>query len=183
MDEQTYRLRLYLSVIQAATNKAFGIGPGLRSDLSANESFIIYRCNFYDVNMKDIAHATDVVKSTVSYYIDVLEKKGYVRRVRGEKDKRDVFVVPTEKAKTWIAATEQKVFEYVAEGISRLTLVEREQFVTLLSKFVGETESMPYEKIMRSIREERETDLQRRSHRRVITKSIEERRGRGKLQA
>jgi DNA-binding MarR family transcriptional regulator len=102
--------------------------------------------------MKDIAQATDVVKSTVSYHIDVLEKKGYVQRVRGEKDKRDVFVIPTEKAKTWVAETEQKVFDYVAEGLSRLTLDEREQFVTLFSTFVGETESMPYERIMKIIR-------------------------------
>jgi DNA-binding MarR family transcriptional regulator len=107
--------------------------------------------------MKDIAKATDVVKSTVSYHIDVLEKKGYVQRVRGEKDKRDVFVIPTEKAKTWVAETEQKVLDYVAEGMSRLTPDEQEQFVTLFSKFVGETESMPYEKIMKSIREEHET--------------------------
>ncbi len=154
MDKQPYRLRLYLSIIQAITNKAFGIGPGAKSDLSANESFIVYRCNFYDVNMKDLAQGTDVVKSTVSYYIDVLEKKGYVQRVRGGKDKRDVFVVPTEKAKTWIAETEQKVFDYVAEGMSRLTLDEQGQFVALFSKFVGETESMPYEAIMKSIREE-----------------------------
>jgi len=152
MDTQTYRLHLYLSIIQAITNKAFGIGPGIRSDLSANEPFIVYRCNFFDVNMKDIAQATDVVKSTVSYHIDVLEKKGYVQRVRGEKDKRDVFVIPTEKAKTWVAETEQKVFDYVAEGLSRLTLDEREQFVTLFSTFVGETESMPYERIMKIIR-------------------------------
>ena len=158
MDEQTHRLYLYLSIIQAITNKAFGIGPGAKSDLSANESFIVYRCNFYDVNMKDLAQGTDVVKSTVSYYIDVLEKKGYVHRVRSEKDKRDVFVVPTEKAKTWIAETEQKVFDYVTEGMSRLTLDEQEQFVALFSKFVGETESMPYEAIMKSIREEHETD-------------------------
>ncbi|MGD0717951.1 MAG: winged helix DNA-binding protein [Halobacteriota archaeon] len=157
MDKQTYRLHLYLSIIQAITNKAFGIGPGIRSDLSTNESFVVYRCNFFDVNMKDIAKATDVVKSTVSYHIDVLEKKGYVQRVRGEKDKRDVFVIPTEKAKTWVAETEQKVLDYVAEGMSRLTPDEQEQFVTLFSKFVGETESMPYEKIMKSIREEHET--------------------------
>jgi len=168
MDKQPYRLRLYLSIIQAITNKAFGIGPGAKSDLSANESFIVYRCNFYDVNMKDLAQGTDVVKSTVSYYIDVLEKKGYVQRVRGEKDKRDVFVVPTEKAKTWIAETEQKVFDYVTEGMSRLTLDEQEQFVALFSKFVGETESMPYEAIMKSIREEHETqdkhDERKRAH-------------------
>jgi len=157
MDKQTHRLRLYLSIIQAVTNKAFGIGPGIRSDLSANESFIVYRCNFFDVNMKDIAQATEVVKSTVSYHIDVLEKKGYVQRVRGEKDKRDVFVIPTEKAKTWVAETEQKVLDYVLEGMSRLTLDERAQFITLFSKFVGETGSTPYERIMKSIREEDET--------------------------
>jgi DNA-binding MarR family transcriptional regulator len=33
---------------------------------------------FFNVNMKDIAKANGVVKSTVSYHIDALEKKGYV---------------------------------------------------------------------------------------------------------
>jgi len=155
MDQRSYRLHLYLSVIQAVTNKAFGIRPGARSDLSAAESFIVYRCNFFDVNMKDIAEVNGVGKSTVSYHIDALEKKGYVLRVRGEKDKRDIFVVPTKKAKDWIAEIERKVSNYVEEGISRLTPEEQEQFVTLFSKFVGETESMPYEKIMKSIREEK----------------------------
>jgi len=155
MDQLIYRLHLYLSVIQAVTNKAFGISPGARSDLSAVESFIVYRCNFFDVNMKDIAQINGVVKSTVSYHIDALEKKDYVKRVRGDKDKRDIFVVPTGKAKAWIAEIERKVSDYVEQGVSRLTLEEQEQFVTLFSKFVGETESMPYEKIMQSIREEK----------------------------
>ena len=155
MDELIYRLHLYLSVIQAVTNKAFRIGPGAKSDLSAVESFIVYRCNFFDVNMKDIAQINGVVKSTVSYHIDALEKKDYVKRVRGDKDKRDIFIVPTEKAKAWIAEIERKVSDYVEQGVSRLTLEEQEQFVTLFSKFVGETESMPYEKIMQSIREEK----------------------------
>ncbi len=159
MDQSTYRLRIYLSIIQAVTNKAFGIAPGIKSDLSAAESFIVYRCNFFNVNMKDIAKANNVVKSTVSYHIDMLEKKGYVQRVRGEKDKRDVFVIPTERAKMWIAETEQKVLDYVEGGLSKLTPEEQLQFVTLFSKFVGETESMPYEKIMRSIREERENEI------------------------
>jgi hypothetical protein len=48
------------------------------------------------------------------------------------------------------------VFDYAEEGMSRLTLEEQEQFVTLFSKFVGETESTTYEKIMKSIQEENE---------------------------
>ncbi|HXY87523.1 MAG TPA: MarR family transcriptional regulator [Candidatus Acidoferrales bacterium] len=159
MDQHIYQLRLYLSVIQAVTNKAFRIAPGIKSDLSAAESFIVYRCNFFNVNMKDIAKANNVVKSTVSYHIDMLEKKGYVQRVRGEKDKRDVFVIPTQRAKMWIAETEQKVLDYVEGGLSNLTPDEQLQFVTLFSKFVGEMESMPYEKIMRLVREEKENEI------------------------
>ena len=106
--------------------------------------------------MKDIAKANGVAKSTVSYHIDALEKKGYVLRVRGEKDKRDIFVVPTEKAKTWIAKIERKVSDYAEEGMSRLTPEEQKHFVTLFSKFVGETKSATYEKIMKSVREENE---------------------------
>ena len=48
------------------------------------------------------------------------------------------------------------MFDYVAEGMSRLVSDEQEQFVALFSKFVGETEAMPYEEIMKSIREEPE---------------------------
>jgi len=155
MDQHAYKLRLYLSIIQAITNKAFGIAPGIKSDLSAAETFIVYRCNFFNVNMKDIAKANNVVKSTVSYHIDMLEKRGYVKRVRGEKDKRDVFVIPTQKAKAWIGEIERKVSDYVEEGMARLTPEEHEQFVLLFSKFVGESESMPYEEIMKLIREEK----------------------------
>lgn len=47
--------------------------------------------------MKDIQKANKVAKSTTSHYIDMLERKGYVIRVKDEKDKRNVFVVPTLK--------------------------------------------------------------------------------------
>lgn len=151
MNKSIKKLRCYLAIIQAVSNRAFGIEPGIKSDISPVESFIIYRCNFFKVNMKDLQKANKVAKSTTSHYIDMLEKKGYVIRVKDEEDKRNVIVVPTAKAKAWITETEEKVFDYVEGGMSRLTPEEQDKFIELFSKFVGEKESTSAKNIMKSI--------------------------------
>jgi DNA-binding MarR family transcriptional regulator len=155
MEGRTLQVRKYLSIIQVVANNAMGISLGRRSDISLAGSYILYRSNFFKMNMKDIRVANSVSKSTVTQYIDMLENKGYVQRVKGEEDKRDIFVVPTEKGKAWIADTEKKMLDYVGDGMSRLTPDEQDTFVELFSKFIGETKAMPFEKIIASLREDR----------------------------
>jgi DNA-binding MarR family transcriptional regulator len=151
---ETYRFRKYLAIIQIVTNKALGIGFNKKTDITARGAYIISRCYYFKTNMNDISREGGVTKSTTTQYIDVLEKKGYLKRVRGEKDKRNIFVVTTEKGKKWIKEAENEVNEYVEKGLSRLSNDEQETFIELFSKFIGETNSTQYEKLIEELRDE-----------------------------
>jgi DNA-binding MarR family transcriptional regulator len=151
---ETYRLRKYLAIIQIVTNKAIGIGFNKRTDITTRGAYIISRCYYLKTNMNDISREGGVTKSTTTQYIDVLEKKGYLKRVKGEKDKRKIFVVTTEKGTKWIKEAENEVNEYVKKGLSRLSIDEQETFIKLFSKFIGETNSTPYEKLIEELRDE-----------------------------
>jgi DNA-binding MarR family transcriptional regulator len=151
---EAYKLRKYLAIIQIVTNKALGIGFNKKPDITARGVYIISRCYYFKTNMKDISRIGGVTKSTTTQYIDVLEKKGYLKRVRGEKDKRNIFVVTTEKGKKLIKEAENEVNDYVETGLSRLTLDEQETFINLFSKFIGEKDTTPYEKLIDELREE-----------------------------
>jgi DNA-binding MarR family transcriptional regulator len=147
MDERLVLLRRQMSLVQVSMNRAFGFDLGKKGDLSQVGGFIVYQCHFYRLRMKDLAEANKVSKSTMTQYVDSLERKGYVRRVRGEKDRRDIYIEPTEKANAWVRETERKIFTHVASCLSRLTPQEQTQFIPLFNKFVGDPESVPYDRL------------------------------------
>ena len=49
---------------------------------------------------------------------------------------------------------ENEVNDYVKTGLSRLTTEEQETFIELFSKFVGETNTTPYENLIKELRDE-----------------------------
>lgn len=147
MDERLVLLRRQMSLVQVSMNRAFGFDLGKKGDLSQVGGFIVYQCHFYRLRMKDLAEANKVSKSTMTQYVDSLEKKGYVRRVRGEKDRRDIYIEPTEKANAWVRETEKKIFTHVQNCLSRLTAEEQTQFIDLFDKFVGNPKSVPYDRL------------------------------------
>lgn len=140
-------LRRQMSLVQVSMNRAFGFDLGKKGDLSQVGGFIVYQCHFYRLRMKDLAAANKVSKSTMTQYVDSLEKKGYVRRVRGEKDRRDIYIEPTEKANAWVRETERKIFSYIQGCFSRLAPEEQTQFIELFNKFVGDPKSVPYDRL------------------------------------
>lgn len=134
-----------MSLVQISMSRAFGFNLGKKNELSMVGAFIVYQCHFYRLRMKDIAEMNGVSRSTITQYVDNLEKKGYVRRVRGEKDRRDIYIEPTEKANAWVLETEQKIYAYMQGCLSRLTPEEHKQFIDLFNKFVGDTNVVPYD--------------------------------------
>ena len=139
------RLRRYLSLVHVPMNRAYGYDLGKKSELSPAGVYIVYLCHFYRLRMKDIAVMCNVSKSSITESIDTLEKKGYVKRVRGEKDRRDVYIEPTEKAREWVANTESRILVFMKKSMSRLTPEEQVQFLSLFNKFVGDENSVPYD--------------------------------------
>ena len=138
-------LRRYLSLVHVPMNKAFGYEVGKKGDLSPNGVFIVYLCHFYRLRMKDLAEKSGVSKSSITESVDTLEKKGYVRRVRGDKDRRDIYIEPTEKANEWIMRTERNIHAFMEAGLARLAPKEQAQFMDLFGKFVGQGDTIPYD--------------------------------------
>jgi DNA-binding MarR family transcriptional regulator len=147
MDERMVQLRRYLSLVHVPMNKAYGYDLGKKGDLSPAGVYIVYLCHFYRLRMKDIAEMSNVSKSSVTESVDTLVKNGYVRRVRGDKDRRDIYIEPTEKANAWVLRTEKRVAEFMENSLARLTPEEQTQFLGLFNKFVGGENAIPYENL------------------------------------
>lgn len=147
MDERLVLLRRQMSLVQVSMNRAFGFDLGKKGDLSQIGAMIVYQCHFYRLRMKDLAGANKVSKSTVTQYVDSLEKNGYVRRVRGEEDRRDIYIEPTEKASAWVRETESRVFAYAESCLARLAPDEQARFIELFNKFLGDLEAVPYDRL------------------------------------
>jgi DNA-binding MarR family transcriptional regulator len=84
--------------------------------------------------MKDIASAFNVTNSTVTDYVDYLEKRDFVKRVRSDKDRREVYVQITEKGQDWIKRSRDLTEKYMETRLSRLTPEERRTFIYLINK-------------------------------------------------
>jgi DNA-binding MarR family transcriptional regulator len=147
MTEQD-RLRQCVEHIYWDLIDAYGVARGRKNELTFVSGVIQHMSTVTKLRMQDVADILEVSRSTVTDYVDYLEKRGYVRRERGSEDRRGIFVVPTEKGREWVAGTKKQAFGYVNEGMSRLTPAEREAFVELLAKFVGDSEQPPYMPLM-----------------------------------
>lgn len=130
------------------------IPKGRKNDLTPITALIIYLSVIMRLRMRDIAGIFDVSRSTVTDYVDYLEKKGYVRRVRGDEDKRDIFIEPTSRGREYVRDKEIKTLDYANAGIERLTPEERQVFLRLFMKFVGDFEKTPYENMLNKIEKE-----------------------------
>lgn len=56
-----------------------------------------------------IAELLEVTKPMIANHISVLERKGYITKKYSENDKRNFYVIPTEKAKKLVAEAESNL--------------------------------------------------------------------------
>jgi DNA-binding MarR family transcriptional regulator len=136
MNDEKARIRHSLSLIHGAISDILGLQKGKKSDLSPVAISILYNASTKKLQVGDITRIYDIKKSTASGYVDNLEKKGYVKRMKSEDDRRNTYIVPTEKGKKWILAKENKLAVYIEKRMKRLKPEEQERFVELLERFV-----------------------------------------------
>lgn len=60
-----------------------------------------------------IAELLDVSKPMITAHITALKKKGYIKKECSKEDKRSFYVVPTDKAKTLVQTTAEKMSRYL----------------------------------------------------------------------
>ncbi len=119
---------------------------GRKGEISVMHSLILVMSADLKPQMKDIAEAIGVSNSTVTDYVDYLENKGYVRRVRRSDDRRQIFVEATDKGTDWIERNKQITRDYLTDHMAELTPKEQDQLVTLLVKLVRNTKKSPISK-------------------------------------
>lgn len=104
-----------------------------KGEISALHGLILLMSTHRRPQMKEIAEALGVSNSTVTDYIDYLENRGYVRRVRSTEDRRQILIEATDKGKAWIESNKQITRNYLSERMAGLSPKEQDQLVTLLS--------------------------------------------------
>lgn len=97
-------------------------------DLTVNDMHVIEAIDVYEPkNMTTVARSLNVTTGTLTISINGLVKKGYVDRIRSEKDRRVVLVSLTEKGRNAHSWHEQFHAEMVQAVIAGLD--EEEQIV------------------------------------------------------
>jgi len=138
MEQKEAELKQALTLIHQTISNVLGLQRGRKSDLSPVAISILYNIHTRKMQVTDISRLYDIKKSTASGYVDNLEKKGYAKRVKDEKNRRNTYVASTAKGEKWILSKEKVLSSYIENHIAKLTVTEQEEFINLLTKFVKE---------------------------------------------
>lgn len=125
-----------ITIIHQTVSTILGFQQGKKSDLTPIAAAILYNAHTKRLQVTDIANTFDIKKSTASGYVDTLEKGGYATRVKDESNRRNTYVVPTEKGREWLQLKEKVLVEYVQKHMANLTPEEQTAFLGLLEKFM-----------------------------------------------
>ena len=106
--------------------------------LTGNQApYISLVCTNPSITPKEISDKLHVNKSTVTRVIEKLEKKGFVKQVRCDDDKRVIHIHPTPKAEEivdYVRGTFRDWRELLTEGLDDNQLEMIEQLTELLAK-------------------------------------------------
>lgn len=91
--------------------------------------------------LKDIVKALDLPKSTLTSMVNRLEKKGYLKRMPCEEDKRCYRLLVTEQGmeiERQHIESEQYVYSHILKGLD--SELKREQFLNLMEEIISSFE-------------------------------------------
>ena len=84
--------------------------------------------------MCDISSALDVPTSTLTYMVDRLVTRGYIKRERDPKDRRSIRVSVTDQANVILDSHINQLADLCKKALSPLSQQERRQLIMTLSK-------------------------------------------------
>jgi DNA-binding MarR family transcriptional regulator len=146
-DPDNVRLEKAL-VLSYIISEKIMVNSSHESGLSPVYAGIMYCSYWWKMKMQDIARMSGVTKSTVTHYVDYLEKKGFVRRVRDGEDRRDVFIQLTDQGRAWVETNHNKMERFLEQSETMYTKEEWQTLIRLLSRLVGGLETTPYEELL-----------------------------------
>jgi len=117
---------------------------GHRGELTIIPGSILIIASGQKMSMKEIAATFDVSNSTATAYVDQLEKKGFVARVRCTEDRRQVFIEVTKAGKDWLKRNKKISQAHLDKMLSKLTPEEQRILATLIAKMVVINKASPF---------------------------------------
>lgn len=88
------------------------------------------------ITQAELADVTQKDRNVVTKTIDKLEEKGFVKRVRGEKDRRSFTLFLTDSGEQIVSDYWHILIDGEAELLEKLTAEEQEMFLKLTDKLV-----------------------------------------------
>lgn len=87
--------------------------------------------------MTDIAEEMRVSKSAVTQLVTRMEKRGVIKRYHDKKDRRIVFVKPTDKGREVFADKSQAMLAYIEKLVGRIGEEDSDKLVEILNKILS----------------------------------------------
>jgi DNA-binding MarR family transcriptional regulator len=104
-------------------------------DLKAVEfSILVLVAHNDEVNQKQIGQALDVSPPNMAVTLDRMVERGWVERVRSEKDRRAMIIHLTKKGRELVARAEKIAATMEEDALKRLSSAERALLLELLFK-------------------------------------------------
>lgn len=129
---KTQLMRIYLLAAKSEDFALKTLTTG--SDLSAAEMHTLVVIGRSTLKtMSEIAQELLINVSTLSIAINKLEKKGYVRRIKNESDRRVVRIVLSEKGKRALSEHENFYYDIIREISSDMSEPEKREYIRMLS--------------------------------------------------
>ncbi len=79
-DLDLLRFKKSIGILHFTLNEIFGLNKGMRNEISLIGISILYLAASSRVKMSDLVQLRNVAKSTVTNYVDTLEKNEFIRR-------------------------------------------------------------------------------------------------------
>ena len=104
-------------------------------DLKAVEfSILVLVAHNDEVNQKQLGQALDVSPPNMAVTLDRMVERGWVERVRSEKDRRAMIIHLTKKGRELVARAEKTAATMEEDALRRLSSAERALLLELLFK-------------------------------------------------
>lgn len=98
---------------------------------------VLYRVDHQPQTLTGLAETMSVSAASLSRTITVLEERGWVSRVRSEKDRRVVYIDITDDGHRILADIEKRAEDFLTETLSHLSQDDLEKLMTGLDILIG----------------------------------------------
>jgi len=112
----------------------FGGFENREATLTSTETFCVEVINALDKpNINKVANFLNVSQPNMTYKVNSLVKKGYVRKVNSDEDKREVYLEVTEKFNKYEEIKNEYTHKVITRTKERLSKEDLEKFTEILT--------------------------------------------------